>query len=114
LTCERYIELISSAIDGELTDSEASDLDIHVQECPACRARSALMRRQNDVMRSTPVPVGPVGLRDAVRRRIGLAAIESRRAVLHVRHIPDRPDLPARSAEKRPTARPIMGPWGRA
>ena len=114
MTCERCIEMISAAIDGELTDSEAADLDVHIAECPACRARSALMRRHNEAFRSAPIPNQPPALRAAIARRIGLSAIDRHRAVLHVHRIPDRPDFAIRTSHTEPAPGPIMSPWGRA
>ena len=114
MTCERYAEMISAAIDGELTEAEASDLDVHVQACEACRARSDLTRMQHEELRSVAVPSQPAALKDAIRRKIGLSELDRRRAVWHVRHIPDRPEVPVRTTPKSPITSPIMGPWGRA
>ena len=114
MTCERYAEMISAAIDGELTEAETSDLDVHIQACEACKARSDLTRKQYDKMKSIPVPDQPAVLKDAVRRKIGLSELDRRRAVWHVRYIPDRPEVPVRTIPKSPITSPIMGPWGRA
>jgi len=106
--------MISAAIDGELTDSETSDVDTHIRQCPTCKARSAVMRRHNEAIRSMPVPNQPPALRAAIARRIGLAAIDRHRAVLHVHRIPDRPDFPISTSHTEPAPGPIMSPWGRA
>lgn len=114
MTCEIYIERISAAIDGELTDAETADLEQHLKECECCRALSKAMNIQNQSMKSIPIPTQPSGLREAVRGRIGLSELDRRRPVLHVRRLPDRPDLPARIQQKTTAPGPLMGPWGRA
>ena len=35
--CEKYEALISAAVDGELTQTERSELMAHLAQCPACR-----------------------------------------------------------------------------
>ncbi len=114
MTCDRYTELISAGIDGELTDAETADLEQHLKDCEACRARSSVMNMQNQSMKSTPIPIQPSGLRDAIRGRIGLSGLHRRRPVLHVRRLPDRPDLPTGTQQKTTVPGPLMGPWGRA
>ncbi len=114
LTCDIYIEMISAGIDGELTDSEAAELEGHLNVCESCRARSDIMTVQSQSMKTLPIPVQPSGLRAAIRDRIGLADMARRRAVLHIRRLPDRPDLPAKAQPKPTVPGPLMGPWGRA
>lgn len=36
-SCEKYIELISACIDGEISDADRSELEIHLEFCPECR-----------------------------------------------------------------------------
>lgn len=38
MSCERYLDLISARMDGELTLLEQSQLSAHLRECPKCRA----------------------------------------------------------------------------
>ncbi|MDR3277673.1 MAG: zf-HC2 domain-containing protein [Oscillospiraceae bacterium] len=40
MDCEKYEELISGQLDGELTESERRELEAHLRDCPACRALS--------------------------------------------------------------------------
>jgi hypothetical protein len=40
MDCEKYEELISGQLDGELTESERRELETHLRDCPACRALS--------------------------------------------------------------------------
>ena len=35
--CKKYIELISACIDGEISDADRSELEIHLEFCPECR-----------------------------------------------------------------------------
>lgn len=35
--CEKYIDLISELIDGEISDADRSELEIHLEFCPECR-----------------------------------------------------------------------------
>lgn len=36
-SCEKYIELISACIDGEISDADRSELEIHLEFCPECK-----------------------------------------------------------------------------
>lgn len=38
MQCEQALELISAALDGELTPSQRTDLEAHLNECPSCAA----------------------------------------------------------------------------
>lgn len=38
MSCERYLDLISARLDGELAQQEEAQLNAHLCECPACRA----------------------------------------------------------------------------
>ncbi len=35
--CEKYLELISATIDGEISDADRAALEIHLELCPECR-----------------------------------------------------------------------------
>lgn len=37
-TCEEYWEMISAAVDGELTETELSELHAHMASCPDCKS----------------------------------------------------------------------------
>lgn len=66
MSCERYLDLISARMDGELTLLEESKLSAHLRECSCCRAiaedlkgiRSALSQAE-----TAPVP-------DALARQV--------------------------------------------
>ena len=36
--CERYEELISALLDGQLSEKEKAEVRVHMAECPQCRA----------------------------------------------------------------------------
>ena len=38
MTCDQALEAISAALDGELSDAEREELEVHLTSCPACRA----------------------------------------------------------------------------
>lgn len=38
MNCDKYLDLISARLDGELTAQEEAELTAHLQTCPACRA----------------------------------------------------------------------------
>lgn len=38
MACQRYYELISQRLDGELTEDEQQELESHLAVCPSCRA----------------------------------------------------------------------------
>lgn len=41
MNCDKYLELLSARLDGELTESEERELEAHLESCPACRAAGA-------------------------------------------------------------------------
>lgn len=114
MTCDRYIELMSSEIDAELTESETLDLRKHLENCPECAKLYATMRLQNARLVAARALEKPSDLREAIRRRIGLCEPPARQAVWHVGHLPERPAYPVRTASRKSSPGPIMGPWGRA
>ena len=114
MTCNRSIELVSAAIDGELTDMELSEMEDHMAGCRRCRERSQAIRAADETLRSSPAPEQPSSLRAKVREKVGLCAPGKRHAVLHVPRAFERPEFPVRLTRKSPGPSPTMGPWGRA
>ena len=41
MSCDKYLDMISARLDGELTPAEEAELTAHLQTCPACRASAA-------------------------------------------------------------------------
>ena len=56
-SCEKYIELISELIDGEISDADRSELEIHLEFCPECKkAAEALMAISANFPKEEEVP----------------------------------------------------------
>lgn len=51
MNCESYLELLSGHLDGENTSEQERALEAHLQKCPACRARLAAMRENDEILR---------------------------------------------------------------
>lgn len=58
---EKYIELISAALDGELTAQERQELDGHLSRCPRCAALFGELSAQSAALRELDCPM-PEGL----------------------------------------------------
>lgn len=58
MNCEKYQELISCLIDGEITPEERAELEKHIASCPECKAMyedfSALSDMMDDSMAQVP------------------------------------------------------------
>jgi predicted anti-sigma-YlaC factor YlaD len=44
MTCERFEELLSAYLEGELAAAERAAMDAHISACPACAELAGLMR----------------------------------------------------------------------
>lgn len=111
MNCDRYEELISAGIDGELTDTEERDLRLHLDECPACREKSAAIDEQDRILASSRSVKQPAELRSKVRRRLGIQQRSVPRIIGPFPH--QREVLARKDSEERPPHR-MTGPWGRA
>jgi len=71
LDCERYLELLSLRLDGELTAGEERELEEHLSGCPACRAAEAqlaALQAAFDGLEETAAPEGfAQGVMDHIR-----------------------------------------------
>lgn len=65
MDCTRYEELISAALDGELSAGERRELDRHLAECPACAALFNELGAQCAALRELDCPF-PDGLHDRI------------------------------------------------
>ncbi len=90
MNCDKYLDLISARLDGELTALEEAALTAHLRECPACRAIAKDMEGLHSALShlgevDVPVDLSPtvmnkikseksVARRRVVRRISGLAA----------------------------------------
>lgn len=69
--CERFLDLISLSLDGQLTQQEQQALDEHLSQCPDCRALLAELSNIHDsfsAFEAQDVPEGfTAGVMDRVR-----------------------------------------------
>lgn len=114
MICDRYQELLSADIDGELTDSEQHDLQSHLHECAACRRKCDAMREQHELLSSSVAPSQPTGLRSKIKARIGIREHNGLGEPCFIGHILHRSGVGTRIAAKKSVAGPTIGPWGRA
>ena len=113
MKCDRYIELISAELDNEITDSERSELQSHLDDCQACRKRMDVLRRQNESLSASHIPAQPHRLRLSIKERIGIGKPDIPKATWYVGHIIEHPSI-SKISQTRLTPGPIMGPMGRA
>jgi anti-sigma factor RsiW len=67
MTCEEAQEFITGLVDGELTDSERSSLEIHLRGCPSCRAAVEQERLLKQTLHGHAERVtAPASLRDRI------------------------------------------------
>lgn len=69
MDCEQYTELMSAALDGELTASRRRALEAHLAICPRCAARWDDLRAQSAALRELDCPV-PEGLKESILREL--------------------------------------------
>lgn len=78
--CSRYREWISSWVDGELEEEEASALETHLSQCEACGAYAEAERACKTLVAATyAVPVDVAGLRARIRERLQTGSAPRRR-----------------------------------
>jgi anti-sigma factor RsiW len=53
--CDRRRELISSSLDGELSELERAALDAHLASCPSCRAFAASAGETSQLLQAAPL-----------------------------------------------------------
>lgn len=63
---EEYIELISAAVDGTLSETEAARLQSHLAQCADCRSLLRDMQDLHAALRSLPAPEPPADLTDRI------------------------------------------------
>jgi len=67
MSCDLFPELLSAYLDGALLPPEREQLEAHLAQCPACRARLASLRAVKHVLARLPSRESPPG---AVRARV--------------------------------------------
>ncbi len=79
MNCERYLDLISARLDGELTAQEEAELTAHLQECPACRAIAGDMEGLHSALTGLGEVDVPAELSQTVMGKIKGERISARR-----------------------------------
>lgn len=85
MSCERYLDLISARLDGELIQQEEADLAAHLRECPACRAIAEDMNGLHSALAAVGEIDAPAQLAQVVMSKIKAERRRSRRRF--VRHL---------------------------
>lgn len=79
-SCEKYQELISRMVDGDLSPEEKHDLSDHVETCPSCSALfQAFFAISKQIEEDLEEP--PLDLRDSVMAEIQRAEIRRRNRI---------------------------------
>ena len=82
--CDRYEELISRLVDGELNREEYDALLAHIGECSRCNALYAAFNAMSDLMRDDePAPL-PEGLHENIMAGVRRSAIEKKNRRMRV------------------------------
>ena len=79
MNCERYLDLISARLDGEVTVQEEAELTAHLQECPACRAIAGDMEGLHSALSQLGEVDAPAELFQTVMGKIKGERISARR-----------------------------------
>lgn len=82
MNCDKYLDLISARLDGELTAQEEADLTAHLQSCPACRAIAEDMKGLHSALTDLCEADAPPELSQTVMAKIKVERRQSRRRVL--------------------------------
>ncbi len=67
--CDEALELLSAALDGELSPAQQTKLDQHLAQCPACRALQAELMGLEEALATLDVPA-PAGLKDQIMKNL--------------------------------------------
>ena len=68
--CEEYLELISTAIDGQISPQARQTLNQHLAQCPGCRALYAAMAEDRAALNAVGESEPPEGFARAVMERV--------------------------------------------
>ncbi|MBR4057509.1 MAG: zf-HC2 domain-containing protein [Oscillospiraceae bacterium] len=77
--CKEYQDMISCAIDGELSANERRALSHHLERCPDCRSVYAQMQQLTTSLQQSAVEP-PAALLEGVMRSIGATAPEAKKS----------------------------------
>lgn len=70
MACQRYYELISQRLDGELTEDEQQELESHLAVCPSCRALDQQLSGLHESFSDLEEVPAPEGFAQGVMDRI--------------------------------------------
>ncbi len=76
-SCAYYQELISSLVDGELSDEENEALMLHLNTCSRCNAMYAVFHDLSDILSEEPEPL-PEGLHENIMAGIRRSELKKR------------------------------------
>jgi hypothetical protein len=79
---ERTLELISAAVDGELSDAERAELDRLIGESPEARRLHADLGRINSIMSKLPLLAPPETLHHRIMSAISLPVVKTKQPIL--------------------------------
>ena len=114
MNCDRYSELISADIDGELGELETSELRSHLDECPGCREKQGLLSRQNEALMGCRMPHCPDRLRESIHKKLGFGQPKRSTVAYSPYHMRTLARVPEPAAKPAPKQVWVMGPMGRA
>ena len=76
-SCAYYQELISSLVDGELSDEENEALMLHLNTCSRCNAMYAVFHDLSDILSEEPEPL-PEGLHENIMAGVRRSELKKR------------------------------------
>ena len=82
MSCERYLDLISARLDGQLTAREDADLTSHLNQCSACRAIAQDLNGLHTVLSTAGEVAPPPELCEGVMARIRAERRQSKRRLV--------------------------------
>ena len=82
MACEKYLDLISARLDGELSAGEQAELDAHLQTCPACRAIANDLKGLHSTLADLGEVPAPAELSRRVMSKIKTEKQQNRRRVV--------------------------------
>ena len=82
MNCDKFLDLISARLDGELTAQEEASLTAHLQECPVCRAIADDMKTLHSACSSLEEVDAPAELSQTVMRKIKAERSTARHRVI--------------------------------
>ena len=82
MNCDKYLDLISARLDGQLTVQEEADLTAHLQTCPTCRAIAKDMEGLHSALAAVGEVDAPPELSQTVLSKIRVEKRPNRRRTL--------------------------------